>query len=126
DAESLLPRRGSVLLHHRSPFLCKRIADGGVECGGVDFDLVASPARRIIVAFAAAGRVEQGTEPRLGCEHAVEHDLSPVEAIALRARPPAQGITGLHRLLATHGRAPEGQDNPKAGPRAPTSSLPTL
>src|SRR2546421_12939743 len=73
DAERLLQGRGGVLLNHRAPFLCERIADRGVECGGVDFDLVASPARRILVAFAAAGRVEQRTEARLGGEHAVEH-----------------------------------------------------
>src|SRR5438034_9209914 len=89
----------------------------------MDFDLVASSARRILVAFAAAGRVEQGPEPRLGGEHAVEHDLSPVEPIALRAREPAQGGTGLHRLLTAHGQGHEGEDNPTPGHRPPTASL---
>src|SRR2546427_5504247 len=91
----------------------------------MDFDLVATSARRILVAFAAAGRVEQGTEACLGGEHAVEHDLSPVEPIALRARQPAQGITGLHRLLTAHGQEQQGEDNPRAGHRAPTSSFST-
>jgi len=73
-----------------------------VERGSVDFDFVAAPARRILVALAAAGRVEEGTEPRLGCEHAVEHDLPPVEPVALRLRELGEGIARLDGLLTAY------------------------
>ena len=102
DAERLLEGGRRVLLHHRSAFVHQRIAGRGVERGGVHLDLVTAPARRrIFVALAAAGRVEEWPESGLGREDAVEDDLAAGEAVALLARETGHRVARLDHLRAT-------------------------
>src|SRR5205823_12024532 len=68
------------------------------------------------MALAARGRVEEGPESRWRGEHAVEHDLAPVEAVSLRTGEPAQRVAGLERSL-TPRREQHERGGPNGAPR---------
>src|SRR5207245_5765531 len=109
DPQRLLQGGRRVLLDDESALLDQRVAHPGAEGGGVHLDLVAAaPRLRILVALAAAGRVEERAEPRLGLEGAVEDRLPPGEAVALLARQPAQRIAGPDRPVAGRRQAAGG------------------
>src|SRR5207249_6933536 len=81
DPERLLERGGRVLLDDEPPLRDERVAHTAFERGGVHLDFVATAAlRRIFVALAAAGRVEEWAEPLPRTEDAVEDHLALREA----------------------------------------------
>src|SRR6267378_835302 len=110
-------------LDHRPTLLDQRVAHPAPECRSVDFDLVAASTRRLLVALAAGGRVEQGAEPRRGCEDAVEHEFAAREPVELLLEQTRQGIPGLDGLLAAEGEQQDGDRDPGAGHGAPTLSF---
>src|SRR5256885_2390340 len=124
DAERLLEGGRGVLLHHRSTFLDQRVAGRRVERGGVDLDFVSAPARRrVLVALAAPGGVEERPETGRGGERAVEDDLAPGEAVTLLPREAGHGVARLHHLRAAHEREQKDNRNPLRGHGLGTSTL---
>jgi hypothetical protein len=116
DTKRLFEGRRGVLLPHRSAFLHRGIAGGGVERSGVHLDFVAAPARRgVLVALAAPGRVEDRPEPGRRGERAVEHHLAAGEAVALVAREAGHGVARLHRLGAASEQEQEDSRAPLPG-----------
>src|SRR5207244_7308666 len=91
----------------------------------LDFYFSAATARRVSVSYAAAGRVKEGTEPRLGCEHAVEHNLPAIEPVALHPDEPGEGIARLYGLLTAQDHEPEDDSDPQPGHGVPTASFST-
>src|SRR5438445_87554 len=101
DPQRLLEGGRGVLLNDEAPLLDQRVAHPTLEGRRVHLDLVAAAALgRLLVALAAAGRVEEGTEPFLRGERAVEHHLAAREAVLLRAVEAAQRVAGFERPLA--------------------------
>src|SRR2546426_2033405 len=129
DPERLLEGGDGVLLDHEPAFLHQRIAHAAAERRGVHLHLVAKPAlRRVLVALAAARRVEERAEPRLRGEGAVEDDLAARESVALRSGQPTHGVAGLERLLAAgrDERHQAGDRDRRPGHRAAVPSISTM
>src|SRR6266700_3755894 len=84
-----------------SACLSAGVAYAALERRCVQLDFVAPAAlRRIFVALAAAGRVEEWAEPLLRREDAVEDHLAVREAILLRAAEAAHRVARFERPLA--------------------------